>query len=184
MDFSNFNILMYNNLVCPNCNYCDSYQEFLKEIRAAKTPKVTGNQFVNEEGFTGFKDEFTHTVDETILSYHLNLECLKQIPNSELRTGKSWQRLYWFYTDIGNKSWADYAAMKALEKFGQFLYNDSDSLATEEFMTLNIIMGELNLSVGRKTEAMECFEKNTNISNYQTHDLAVVSTRRFRELRG
>jgi uncharacterized protein (DUF2225 family) len=183
MVYSNFNLLMYNNMVCPNCNYCDSYQEFLKEIRGAAKPKVTGNQFTNEEEFTGFANEITHTVDETILSYYLNLECLKQIPNSELRMGKAWHKLYWYYGDIGEKTWEAHAAMRAIENYGQFLHKDGDSLATDEFMTLNIIMGEINYSIGRKVEAMDCFEKNTNISGYQGHELANTSVRRYREIK-
>jgi uncharacterized protein (DUF2225 family) len=181
--YGNLNLLAYTNLVCPNCNFCDSYQEFLKELRPSRTLKVTGNQFTNEEGFTGYADEITHTTDEVVLSYYLNIECLKQIPNSELRIGKSWQKLFWIYGDLGDKMWETNAGMRAIENFAAFLHKDGDSLATDEFMTLNIIMGEINYTLGRKVEAMDCLEKNTNISGYQGHELATASTRRYRDIK-
>jgi CRP-like cAMP-binding protein len=182
--YSNLNILAYTNLVCPNCNYCDSYQEFQKELRGFSKLKATGNRFVNAEGFTGYANEVTHTMDEVILSYYLCLECLKQIPGSELRMGKTWQKLFWIYGDLGDKGWEAHAAMRALENFQLFMLHDCDSLATDEFMTLNIIMGEINCQINRKVEAMDCFEKNTNISGYQGHELATSSVRRYREIRG
>ncbi|MCL1832768.1 MAG: DUF2225 domain-containing protein [Oscillospiraceae bacterium] len=181
--FSNFDISMYNNIVCPNCNYCDFYQEFLKSCKPCRVPKVEGNQFTNDEGFVGFGDDFKHTYDEAILSYYLNVECLKLTPGTEFRIAKSWHRLYFVYCDLGEKTWSDYAASQALHYFNIYLQNDGENMKTDEYMTLNMLMAELNRELGKKEEAMACYEKNTNISGYQTHDLAVVSTRRFRELR-
>ena len=183
--YSNMNILLYHNLVCPNCNFCDSYQEFLRESKAAKNLKVTGNQFINEEGFAGFKDENIHDYNEAVLSYYLNIECLKQTPGSELRAGKTWQRLHWLLKDMGPnyKNHSVDAAIQANENFAIFLDKKGDTLETKEFMTLNIIMGELECAVGRKENAIKCFEKNLNIAKFQTHELAIASLKRYRELK-
>jgi hypothetical protein len=180
----NMNVLFYTNIVCPNCNYCDTYQEMLKEPAPLRTLKATGNQFLNSEGFTGYEGEFTHSLHEAILSYYLNIECLKQVPASELRAGKAWQRLYWLYSDIGEKRWAVYAATEAYNKFRKFLNISGDTLGGEDFMTVNIIMAELSAALGNTDEARAHFEENTKLSGYQTHDLAKKSIQRIRELRG
>ena len=181
--FRNMNLLLYTNIICPNCNYCDSYQEFLKDPLPLKTLKATGNQFLNNEGFTGYEGEFTHTLHEAIMSYYLNIECLKQVPESELRRGKAWQRLYWLYSDYGEKRWAMYAAQSSCSEFRKYLNHHGQSIATEEFMTVNIIMGELSLALGKKEEAKAHFEENTTIPGYQTHDLAKKSIQRIREIK-
>jgi uncharacterized protein (DUF2225 family) len=179
----NMNVLFYTNIICPNCNYCDSYQEFLKEPTPNRTPKVTGNQFINKEDFTGYSAEFTHTLDEALLSYYLNIQCLKQVPDSQLRAGKAWQRLYWLYTDYNEQKWANYAAKEAYNQFKIYIDINGDTLVTEDYMTINIIMGELCVFLNRKEDAMTHFEKNTNISGYAAHDLTKKSIQRFRELK-
>jgi hypothetical protein len=145
--------------------------------------KVTGNQFGNEEWYTGFTDDYTRSTEEALLSYYLNLECLKQIPNSELRMGKAWQRLYWFYSDKGNEKWKTYAAEQAVKNFNIFLKKQGDTMKTEEYMTLNLIAGEMSCAIGKNAEAMEYFKINTAIPKYTAHELARVSARRYKEIR-
>lgn len=180
----NMNVLFYTNIICPNCNFCDTYQEMLKEPTPARTPKVSGNQFLNAEGFTGYEGEFTHSLHEAVLSYYLNIECLKQVPGSELRAGKAWQRLYWLYSDFDEKRWAGYAATEAYNQFRKYLNLSGESLAAEEFMTVNIIMAELSIALGNKEQACTHFEENMNVPGNQTHDLAKKSLQKLRELRG
>ena len=76
--FRDFDILLYTNMVCPNCNYCDTYQEF-SGLPEYPSTSVNGNQFANSEGFSGYADVSHHSIDEAIVSHYLSLHCLKQV---------------------------------------------------------------------------------------------------------
>jgi uncharacterized protein (DUF2225 family) len=146
---------------------------------------VNGRLFPNEEGFTGYKDELTHTFQEAILSYYLNIQCLQQIPNSVLRIAKAWQRLYWLYchydTSQHNK-WALYAAKNAAEQFEQFLRDNKDILSGENILNLNAILGELYVALGDKDKARGYFKENTQVLGFLSHELAAKSSARLREI--
>ena len=182
--YANFNLLLYMNIVCPNCNFCDTYQEFSKEGIPARTLKITGNQFQNVEEFTGFPSSGNRSVMDAILSYHLSLKCLELIPNSALRMAKTWQRLYWLYNDHDDHGAAKQAAINSLMYYSDYMETNGNNLAIVDYMTLNIIIAELNLALGKTVEAIEAFEKNCNVAGYQTHDLALKSIHRVRKLRG
>jgi uncharacterized protein (DUF2225 family) len=180
--YSNFNIFYYTNVVCPNCNYCDCYQEFTKNIFIG-VDNLSGIQFPNEELFTGFTDDYARTAEEALLSHYLNLECLKQISGAELRIGKTWQRLFWFYSDTGNEKWKRHAAEQAVKNFHAHLKNNGSDMKVEEYMTLNMITAELCCVIDKHAEAMEYFKANTAIPRYTGHELAIISARRFREIK-
>jgi CRP-like cAMP-binding protein/uncharacterized protein (DUF2225 family) len=141
--YKNFNILLYMNIVCPNCNYCDTYAEFGKARNVSGKIAVKGNQFKNTEGFTGFEEELSHTVDEAVLSYYLNLLCLEQVSDSELRMAKAWQRLYWLYGDYQEKELANNAARKALKYYDDYLSSGRKNIQVTEKATINAIISEL-----------------------------------------
>lgn len=181
--YDSFDILFYTNIVCPNCTYCDTYQEFQKEHKPRKTPKVEGCQFPSEEGFTGYEDERQHTLDEALLSYYLNLECLKQIPGSELRQAKAWHKLYWIYQDQKYAKAEKYAAQKALKQYQRYQQRYGDDLATEDYMTINIIVGELYASLADYENARKTYIKNTSIGGYTSHELAIKSIKRIADFK-
>ncbi len=181
--YENFNILLYTNIVCPNCNFCDTYQEFSMDPIPLTKPTVNGNQFFNNEGFTGYTDDYKHTLDEAVLSYYLNIECLKQTPGSELRVAKAWQRLHWLYNDYGKNRLARNTALESFKVYSRYLEKNNSKLTAEEFMTINIILGEQCMFLGDTERAYEYFEKNTKVGGFTTHDLAVKSLKRIRDIK-
>jgi len=169
--YHNFNMLFYTNVICPNCNYCDTYQEFqynpqnqnevnLREVLDSTkigsitevafpelkedtfTPDIT--YFQNIEKFTGFSDDYKRTLDETELSCYLNLYCLKQIINSEFRQAKAWHRLYWLYSDFGEVKLANEAAKQALIYYTAYHVQNKDRLAPADLEMLKQVIDELS----------------------------------------
>lgn len=180
--YSNFNILLYTNIVCPNCNYCDIYQEFTRNSGELK-PRVDGNQFINTEGFTGFAEELCHTADEAVLSYYLNLVCLEQIPKSELQKGKVWQRLFWLYSDLGEPELAKQAAWESKKFYKEYSYNNQAKINTVDQLVINAILGELCVAIGDIESGREYFVENTKIGRMLKHDLVQKSVKRAGELK-
>jgi len=183
--YSNFNILFYMNIVCPNCNFCNTYHDFLKVSEKPLTLRVKGNQFPNAEDFTGYKREYTHTFHEAILSYYLSIECLKQIPDSELHIAKAWQRLFWIYRDYRDyrsEKWASYAANEAIAGFNTFLESVGTNISGENRLILTVIIGELYAAIGNKDEAQKHLKAATNILGVTSHELALKAGERLKEL--
>jgi uncharacterized protein (DUF2225 family) len=142
--YRGFNMVFYTNIVCPNCNYCDTYQEFQKILRANTNLTIKENQFKNFEKFTGFADDFKRTLDEVALSCYLNLHCLKQIGNSEFRQAKTWHRLYWLYSDFNETDSAKQAAKQALDCYNAYHDKNGTELKSEDLAFLNSIIKELS----------------------------------------
>jgi CRP-like cAMP-binding protein len=143
--YHNFNMLFYTNVICTNCNYCDTCHEFQKNTRAVFNPQAKGNQFKNYEGFTGFTNDYKRTLDEAALSCYLNLSCLKQVKNSELRQAKAWQRLYWLYQDFGEFQSANQSALQALKCYSTYRDSNINRLSRDDLDSLNTIIEELTV---------------------------------------
>ena len=157
-----FDILRYINVVCPNCNYCDTYQEF------TGTPKhpdavVKGNQFVNSEGFSGYAGDTVRSIDEAIVSHYLSLHCLKQVKGSPLRQAKAWQRLYWLYRDCGDSQKARDSAENSIQCYTDYCEASKNKLTTVDVMTINILLGEMSVAIGKVQEGRQYFVENTRI---------------------
>ena len=189
--YRNFNILFYQNVVCAKCNYCDIYNEFLQKGKPLmRTGEINGIVFENVEKFTGYKNELTHTLQEAILSYYLNIQCLRQIPNSMLRIAKSWQRLYWLYFHNSHnyspqhEKWALFAAKNAAELFEQFLTENKAVILGESLLNLNTILGELYVALGETEKARSYFKANTQVLGFLTHELAEKCSARLRGIGG
>jgi len=182
--YSNFNGLLYANIVCPNCNYCDAIEEFARIpfSDAALTPQVSGNQFKNIEGFTGFKDEVSHTYDEAVLSYLLQFNCLNQVQNSEMRQAKALHRLYWIYSDCNKKEAAVEFARNAITYYKIHIEKRKVKLTTNDIITFNVIMAKLHLGIGEKEKALELFKENTIIGKGMKDDLVLQSYRIMKEI--
>jgi hypothetical protein len=159
--YKDFDILKYTNLVCPNCNFTDTYQEFTKFKPARDIPLYKGNRFENAENFTGFAQTHSHTADEAVLSYYLRLMCLKKTTNDPLRYAKAWIRLYWLYGDLHNKELEKACADKADQYYAEFLGRSGDKLNTIDVMRINALLGELAVTLGNYRSAMQYFEQNT-----------------------
>jgi len=180
--YSNFNILLYNNIVCPNCNYCDSYREFARGSEEYYA-KFKGNQFGNIENFTGFKDEMAHTFDEAILSYYLQLHCLKQVPKSSLRCAKTYHKLHWLFKDCSQDNLAQEAALKSRAAYQTYIEENISKIALIDLITLNVIIAELSVFMGEIKMAVDIYTENTIICSTLKHDLVDKSFVRAKQLK-
>ena len=182
--YENFDILLYTNVICPNCNYCDIFSEFTKERKASPNITIIGNQFKNIENFTGFADFTAPTLDEAILSHHLQLLCLKQTqsPGPQLRIAKTWHRLYWLYSDMGSAGLMEYAARDAVEYYREHMaLNDAD-MSTADYMMINILMAELCIFLKNYEEAKSYLVANTTVS-YAREELLRKSMQRISHIK-
>ena len=177
--FENFNILWYTNVVCPNCNYTDTYQVFTKLNETSAKPLFTGNRFENSEGFTGFSTTYKHTLDEVLLSYYLNIECLKRSSGDPLRSAKAWLKLYWIYKDFNSKKLMKQSADEARSLYISYLELKGERLGIEDKMRVYAILGELSISLEEHEEAMKYFLKNTVIGRTLKNDLFIQSKERY-----
>jgi uncharacterized protein (DUF2225 family) len=181
--YHNLNILLYTNIICPNCNYSDTYLEFSKPRKARKKPAYEGNQFANEENFTGYAASRSHTLDEAILSYYLNIECLKRTSNDPLRLANAWIRLYWLYSDQKSKKFAAEAAKHARRNYAKYLNDHTNVIPLADRMRLHAILGEMSVAIGDYRRALECYMKNTAIGKGTKDDLLKESLRRCKEIK-
>ena len=179
--YVNFNYLYYLNIVCPNCNYCDVYHEFQKS-ESIEPPRMTGNQFVNNEGFTGFQFELQHTLDEAILSYYLHLNCLELVQDPSFRQAKAWHCLYWLYSDNGETELTIMAARNAIQYYKYHSEFNRIRIKTVDQLTINVIMAELSLALDEKEAAKGYYFENIKLGRISAHELVAKSTRRFEEL--
>jgi uncharacterized protein (DUF2225 family) len=179
MIFENFDILWYTNIVCPNCNFTDTYQEYTRLNEASEKPLYTGNQFENAEGFTGFAETLNHTLDEVILSYYLNIECLKRSSGDPLRMAKAWLKLYWFYSDYNNKTLMKQSAEEARTLYVNYLELKGERLGVEDKMRVYAILGELSVSLEEYEKALNHFLKNTVIGKALDNELFRQSKERY-----
>jgi len=187
--YKDFDILLYSNIVCPNCKYTDNYREFFKQIPTAVQQKITDNQFVNTENFTGFAVTHEHTVDEAILSFYLNITCLELTTHAKsglLRLAKAWMSLYWMFGDLGAADYRKQAAGEAADLYAEYLGENAETLQRQDELRINGILGELHAAMGNRSKAEGYLEANALLGGNTMAEKAMVeeSLNRFRELRG
>jgi CRP-like cAMP-binding protein len=145
--YKNFNILLYTNIVCGNCNYTDSYQDFNSALPEDAELLHSGIQFANEEGFEGFEKEYTHTADEAVLSYYQQLYCLETVTTDPLRFAKAWIRLYWLFSDYRCKDPARQAASKAADFYSKYLKANKDTMEEYSVIHMKTLLAELSIAI-------------------------------------
>jgi len=145
--YKGFNILLYTNVVCFNCNYTDNYQDFLTSL--PDDAKLSNNEikFPNEEGFNGFSETHTHTVDEAVLSLYQQIYCLKAVTNDALRFAKAWIRLYWLFSDYKNKNLALESAIEAEKFYSGYLRDNKNYMEDYNVVATKNILAELAKAV-------------------------------------
>lgn len=181
--YSNLNILMYTNTICPNCNYADTYLEYSKPRNAMPKPKFDGNQFENAENFSGYERTLNRTVDEAILSYYLNIDCLKRTSNDPLRFANSWIRLYWLYSDQGSGDLAKHAAKLARHYYDKYSKQNANAMSIDDKMRVNAILGEMSVVLEEIDKAVEYYNANSVIGKGSKSDLLKDSVSRCKELK-
>jgi len=181
--YSNLNILFYTNTICPNCNYADTYMEYSKPRNALSKPKYEGNQFENAENFTGYDRTLNRTLDEAILSYYLNIDCLKRTSGDPLRFANAWIRLYWLYSDQGSNDFAKHAAKQARYYYNRYSELNANAMSVDDKMRINAILGEMSVVLGELEQAVEFYNTNTVIGKGSKSDLLKDSVNRCKELK-
>jgi len=159
--YRDFNILLYTNIVCPNCNYTDTYHEFCKFKKNIRHVYYTGNQFMNAENFTGFANTHNHSFDEAVLSYYLNLKCMdRYVAGDPLRYAKVWIRLHWIYSDAGEEVLSKQSAEKAIDLYNEYLEINAGKIFPQDVMRINAILGELCAGINDYRQALGYYEAN------------------------
>jgi CRP-like cAMP-binding protein len=181
--YTNLNMALYANAVCPNCNYSDTYQEFSKLPDYGIGPRVTQNQFENAEKFTGFANEISRTAYEAIASHYLQIVCLGVVSDNELPMAKAQQRLFWLYCDFGEEKLAKRAAADAFSSYTKYVKKVDENLSTLDLVTINVIRAELSLAFDDVEGAQIIYEENAKIGRNLKHDLVQRSIKRARELK-
>jgi uncharacterized protein (DUF2225 family) len=178
--YHKFDILRYTNIVCPNCNYTDTYQEFSVKPPTNGKPKYTGSQFTNTEGFTGYASASVHTLNEAVMSYYQNIECLRRVaPNDPLRLAKAWNRLYWIYSDNKREEYAAHAAGKAYYFYEKYAHK----LDFENRVCMNAILGELSAAMGNYQQAVKYFQENSGVAGWENKDIVRRCEKRLKEIK-
>ena len=156
--YEDFDILLYTNVICPNCNFTDGYQEFTKTKRIYQAKGRSGNCFENAAGFTGYADPKRHTYDEAVMSYYLRLQCLESITSNALRLAKVWIRLYWLYADLGMNDLANEACAEAEKYYQEYFRIYRDTMPIPGIIRINALLGELSYFQGKTKEALRYFD--------------------------
>ena len=184
--YKGFDILRYTNIICPHCNYADSYQEFgrsgPKRIQGEHKGSE-GSPFSNIESFTGYADAYYHTIDETVMSYYLNIHCLNLTAADPLRLANAWIRLYWIFGDCKKSELAKQAAGNARRYYDQYLAENGKIMFIEDKMRLQAILGELNAALGEYDKARAFYEQNIEIGKGMKTDLIREYKDRHKELK-
>ena len=181
--YKGFDILRYTNIVCHNCNYTDSYQEFAKP-RSQYTPTdFNGNQFKNTESFTGFVNMYSHTLDEAIKSYYLNIACLTATTESPLRFAKAWIRLYWLYSDHNKEELKRQCAQRSLHYYKRYLSSNEAAISSNDMLRLNATMAELCVAIGENDTAKMYYSNNLNMKGTNDDDFIKKSKSRLSEIK-
>jgi CRP-like cAMP-binding protein/uncharacterized protein (DUF2225 family) len=176
--YKDFDILRYTNIVCPNCNYADTYKEFNK----VKNTEYSIVRFYNEEKFTGYAQENNRTLDEVILSYYLNIKCLERVEFDPLRFANAWIRLYWLYSDQKSAELANQAAEQAYFYYEIFYGFYQGSMTIKDEIQVNITMGELSAFTEDFVQAKECYERFFKLCNDPNDKIFISSLKRFKEI--
>jgi len=142
--YKDFNILLYTNIVCVNCNYTDNYHDFLTSLPYGALLLHSEIQFPNKEGFEGFAGTHSHTADEAVLSYYLQIHCLKSVTKDALRFAKAWIRLYWLFSDYRCKDLALSAAVKAESFYTKYLRENKSHMEEYSIAATKTLLAELS----------------------------------------
>jgi uncharacterized protein (DUF2225 family) len=147
--YKDFDILKYTNIVCPDCYYTDTYREY-SNLRKTDN-EYDGSRFNNKESFTGYSNEYSHTLDEAVLSYYLNIKCLiKGMEHggfNPLRFANAWMRLYWIYSDQSSTDLAADAARQAYSFYTLYFDENKAVIAAKDRAQISTILEELSAFV-------------------------------------
>ena len=142
--YKEFNILLYTNIICVQCNYTDSYLDFNTSPTYEATPVHGENLFPNEEDFTGYANTHMHTADEAVLSCYQQLHCLETVTNDALRFAKAWIHLYWLLSDYRYNEPALNAAVKAEFYYTEYFTENKNRLDEHDLVVMKMLLAELS----------------------------------------
>jgi len=181
--YKDFDILWYTNCICVNCNYTDTYQEFMRYKQAAIKPTYRGNQFDNMEGFKGFVENCNHALDEVVMSYYLNIHCIDKTTKDVLKLAKAWQKLYWIYKDRSLTSLMKEAAKNVQSYYTKYTEIHSKTTGTDDLMRINMMLGEMFYEIMDMKEAVRYYKYNVELGRFKRNEFHQQSLKRIAELK-
>lgn len=151
--YRNFEPNFYYIWVCPNCLFAYPERQYGRISQGA----IRRGQAHLEEHppQTSFVFDGQRTLDQVITSYYLALDTFEVVRATPEQWANLWLRLMWIYEDLGEEARAKDAAEEASKYFAESMSATARSAAGDQ--QLYIIMGELNLRLGKGGDAFRNF---------------------------
>ncbi len=152
--FKDFDPMWYSILVCPTCKYANLEKDYM-DVGRNEGAKIS--QKLKEGGVADIDKIYgdKRTVDDVIIAYYIALSCIEELNDNEVTKAKLWLNIVWLYEDVQDTEMAKFASTKALEHYNH-IYQFTRKLETPEAeQQIFMIMAELNLRLGEKTQAMQ-----------------------------
>ncbi|MGI5921461.1 MAG: DUF2225 domain-containing protein [Syntrophomonadaceae bacterium] len=156
--FKNFNPLWYIMWVCPHCFYANFHFEF-KQVNE-KIKKNIKKQLETLQDKINPRFSSPRNLNEVFTAYYLAINGLKDGVSDPARLAKIWLRLAWLYEDVEDQDMYCYASEQALKGFEESYYNGRRNTSIEQDQRLTLLMGELNLRIGKSREALVHFRNS------------------------
>lgn len=151
--YRNFEPNFYYVWVCPNCLFAYPERQY---GRIPQSAIRRGQAYLEENPpRSSFVFDGQRTLDQVITSYYLALQTFEIVRATPEQWANLWLRLMWIYEDLGEKALMIKAAEEASKHFAESMSTTSRSAAGDQ--QLYIIMGELDLRLGKGGEAFRNF---------------------------
>ncbi len=151
--YRNFEPNFYYIWVCPQCLFAYPERQY-KKIRRTAIQRGQQHLQKNPAAFS-FAFDGQRTVQQVIISYYLAMRTFEVVGASLEQWANLWLRLVWIYEDLQEEQLALAAAEKARDYFAEAMSTTARSAAGDQ--QLYILLGELELRLGRSAEAFRNF---------------------------
>ena len=151
--YRNFEPNFYYIWVCPNCLFAYPERQY---GRISQSAIRRGQAYLEEHPpQSSFVFDGQRTLNQVITSYYLALNTFEVVKATPEQWANLWLRLVWIYEDLNEEALAKKAAENAYRYFSEAMSTTSRSAAGDQ--QLYIIMGELDLRLGRGGDAFRNF---------------------------
>ena len=177
--YRNFEPNYFYLWVCPKCWF--AYPERLFG-RVAERAVRKWQEAVEAEPPTGtFEFSVPRAIQEAITAYYLAMRTYEVIGAPPDLWANLWLRLVWIYEDLQAGDLALKAAERARDYFAKTMATTAHTAAGDQ--RLHLILGELDLRLGRQGEAFRNFHAAATMSGGDTR-LKRAAADRIQDLRG
>jgi uncharacterized protein (DUF2225 family)/CRP-like cAMP-binding protein len=160
-----FEPLLYNIWVCPECNYASYYHDF-KSIHTRSIKKVR-EKLTDIKKNINMKFDNIETIDQVFAQYYLAIECAKASNAAPIKYAKLWMHLSWLYKDFNDQEMYKKTAKYALKYYLDAYNGPNSEFRREDEQQFCLIIAELYMLNGEVDEAykyvlMAKMKKNGN----------------------